>query len=263
MKTWLRTLWNASLLRSEAFSGLLERRDVFFQGFLVIVVVALLVGFPAFVTKVVAAAQPRDAEARLEQANVEIEKALAQLQPFLSSMPAEGREQLAQLPQMIKPWVTAGAEISNLPTVLPSPLGALLEAFGSWLSLPFVNAGFPLAGVSLATWLGYGLWVMLLAKLFGGRGTLSGFLGTSALFAVPHVLGFFAWIPCVGTILNLIAFVWGVLIYVKATIVSQELALGKAVLAVLMPMVALVVLILLIIGVFGLFVTGMISNAVQ
>jgi hypothetical protein len=37
---------------------------------------------------------------------------------------------------------------------------------------------------------------MLLAKLLGGRGTLAGFLGTSALYAAPHALGFFAWIPC-------------------------------------------------------------------
>jgi hypothetical protein len=263
MKTWLNTLWNASLLRSEAFSSFRDRRDVFFQGFLVIVAVALLVGLPALVTDVIGAAQPRGAEAQLEEASAEIGRALAQIEPLLSFMPTEDREQLAQLPQMIKPWIAAGAEISNLPAVLPRPLGALLQAFGSWLSLPFVGAGFPLAAVSLATWLGYGLWVMLLAKLLGGRGTLAGFFGTSALYAVPHVLSFFAWIPCVGSILSLIAFVWGILIYVKATVVSHELTLGRAVIAVLLPMAAIVVLVFAIVALLGTLVTGAISSAVQ
>jgi hypothetical protein len=263
MKTWLNTLWNASLLRSEAFSGLRDRRDVFFQGFLVIVAVSLLVGLPAFVMNLVAAAQPRGTEAQLEQASAEIEKALTQIEPLLSFMPAAEREQLAQIPQMIKPWISAGVEIANLPAILPSPLGALLQAFGKWISLPFADAGFPLAAVSLATWLGYGLWVMLLAKLLGGRGTLAGFFGTSALYAVPHVLSFFAWIPCVGSILSLIAFVWGVLIYVKAVVVSHELPLGKAVVAALLPMAAIVLLVLAAAVLFGALISGMISSAAR
>jgi hypothetical protein len=263
MKAWLNTLWNASLLRSEAFSGLLDRRDVFFRGFLVIIAVALLVGLPSFVTSVIGAAQFRGSEARLEEANAQIERGLAQIEPFLSFMPATDREQLAQLPQIIKPWIAAGVEISNLRTVLPSPLGTLLQAFGAWLSLPFVNAGFPLAAVSLATWLGYGLWVMLLAKLLGGRGTLAGFFGTSALYAVPHVLSFFVWIPCLGGILTLIAFVWGILIYVKATVVSHELTLGRAVVAVFLPMAVIVLLLLGIAVGIGILLSGAISSAGQ
>jgi hypothetical protein len=263
MKTWLNTLWNASLLRSEAFSGFRDRRDVFFQGFLIIVAIALLVGLPSFAADAIRAAQPRQAEAQFEEASAEIEKGLAQMEPFLGFLSAEQREQLVQLPQMIKPWIAAGVEISNLPTVLPSPLGALLQAFGAWLSLPFANAGFPLAAVSLATWLGYGLLVMLLAKLLGGRGTLAGFFGTSALYAVPHVLSFFVWIPCLGPILSLVAFVWGILIYVKATVVSHELTVGRAVAAVLLPMAAVVVLVFAIAVVLGVLVSGVISSAVQ
>jgi hypothetical protein len=263
MKTWLNTLWNASLLRTEAFGGFRDRRDVFFQGFLVIVAVALLVGLPTFAANVIGAAQPRLAEAQFEEASAEFENGLAQIEPFLGFLPTEEREQLVQLPQMIKPWIAAGVEISNLPTVLPSPLGALLQAFGGWLSLPFAKAGFPLAAVSLATWLGYGLWVMLLAKLLGGRGTLAGFFGTSALYAVPHVLSFFIWIPCLGRILSLVAFVWGILIYVKATVVSHELTVGRAVVAVLLPMAAIVVLVLAFAVVLGAVLSGMISSAVQ
>jgi hypothetical protein len=263
MKAWLNTLWNASLLRSEAFRGFRDRGDVFFQGFLVIVVVALLVGLPAFAMNVIRAAQPSQAEAQFDEVSVQIEKGLAQIEPFLGSMPAQEREQLEQLPQVIKPWIAAGVEISNLPSVLPKPLGVLLQALGSWLSLPFVKGGFPLAVVSLATWLGYGLWVMLLAKLLGGRSTLAGFFGTSALYAVPHVLTFFAWIPCFGAMLGLIAFIWGILIYVKATVVSHELTLGRAVVAVLLPMVAILLFVLGIVVLIGVLVSGTIMNAAQ
>jgi hypothetical protein len=181
MKAWLSTLWNASLLRNEAFSGFRDRRDVFFQGFLIIVAVALLVGIPAFAGNVVKAFQPRMSEAQLEEATSQIEKGLTQIEPFLGFMPAEARQQLPEVTRMIKTWMAAGVEISNLHTTLPRPLGALLQAFGGWLSLPFTASGFPLSAVSLVTWLGYGLWVMLLAKLLGGRGTLAGFFGTSAL----------------------------------------------------------------------------------
>jgi hypothetical protein len=259
MKTWLNNLWNACLLRGEALSNFRDRRDVFFQGFLIIVVVALLVGMPAFVSNVVRAVQPPPSEAQLEEAAGQIENSLKQIEPFLGLMPMEARQQLPEITRMVKTWIAAGVEISNLDTALPRPLGGLLQAFGGWLSLPFTASGFPLSVVSLATWLGYGLWVMLLAKLLGGRGTLAGFLGTSALYAVPHVLSFFAWIPCIGAILSLIAFLWGVVIYVKATVVSHELSVGRAFVAVFAPMAVILLLVLV-----GAVLAGvLVSSAVQ
>ena len=263
MKAWLGTLWNASMLRSEAFTDFRDRRDVFFQGFLIIVAVALLVGIPAFVGNVVRAAQPRMVDAQLEEATAQLERGLTLMDPLLSSMPTEERQQLAQLPRLIKTWIAAGIEISNLHTTLPKPLGALLQAFGGWLSLPFVEGGFPLAAVSLGIWLGYGLWVMLLAKLLGGRGTLAGFFGTSALYAVPHVLSFFAWIPCLGSILGLVAFLWGIVVYVKATVVSHELTVGRALLAVFVPMAVIALLVVLGAVSVGALVSGMIVSAIQ
>jgi hypothetical protein len=263
MKAWLNTLWNASLLRSEAFRGFRDRRDVFFQGFLIIVAIALLVGMPTFVGNLVRAVQPPLSEAQLEEATIQIENGLKQIEPFLGSMPAEARQQLTEVTRMIKTWSAVGVEISNLDTTLPRPLGALLQAFGGWLSLPFAASGFPLSVVSLVTWLGYGLWVMLLAKLLGGRGTLAGFLGTSALYAVPHVLSFFSWVPCLGAVLSLIAFLWGIAIYVKATIVSHELSIGRALVAVFVPMAVIVLLVVIGAVLVGGLVLGMISNAIQ
>jgi len=263
MKAWLSILWNASLLRNEAVIGFRDRRDVFFQGFLIIVVVSLLVGFPTFAGDVVKAAQPRLSEAQLEEATAQIEKGLKQVEPLLGFMPTEERQQLTEVVRMVKVWIAAGAEISNLNALLPRPLGTLMQAFGGWLSLPFGKSGFPLASVSLAVWLGYGLWVMLLAKLLGGRGTLAGFFGTSALYAVPHVLTFFAWIPCLGTILSLIAVLWGIVVYVKATVVSHGLTVGRALVAVFLPVLVVVLAVLIVAALVGALASGMISNLVQ
>jgi hypothetical protein len=260
MKALLNTLWNASLLRSEAFSSFRDRRDVFFQGFLIIVFVSLLVGLPAFAGNVVKAAQPRLSEAQLEEATAEMERGLKQVEPLLGFMPAEGRQQLDEIFLVVRAWIAAGVEISNLPTVLPRPLGALMQAFGQWLSLPFGKGGFPLTSVSLAAWFGYGLWVMLLAKLLGGRGTLAGFFGTSALYAVPHLLTFFAWVPCLGGILSLIAFLWGIVIYVKATMVSHGLTAGRALAAVFLPMLVIVLAVIVGAALVGALASGMISN---
>jgi hypothetical protein len=260
MKAWLSTLGNALLLRSEAFTSFRDRRDVFFQGFLIIIVVSLLVGLPVFAGNLIRAARPRLSEVQLEEATTQLEGSLRRVEPLLGFMPAEERQQLNEVVSTVKTWIAAGVEISNLKTVLPRPLGALMQAFGGWLSLPFAKGGFPLASVSLAVWLGYGIWVMLLAKLLGGRGTLAGFFGTSALYAVPHVLAFFAWVPCLGAMVGLIAFLWGIVIYVKATVTSHGLTVGRALVAVFLPMLVVMLAVIVAAALVGVWASGLISN---
>lgn len=240
MKEWVRTLVDAALLRTEAFARFRDRGDVFFQGFLIVVAVALLAGLPGFVGGVVNAAVPRSAEAQLEEATARLDAALAQMEPYLRSVSPTAEEQVAQIVRAARLGIAAGVEIANLPALLPRPVGRLLAAFGLWLSLPFARSGLPLTAAALSIWLGYGIWVMLLAKLLGGRGTLAGFLGTSALYAVPHALTVFAFVPCLGPILGLVAVVWGAVIYVKATAVSHDLSGGRAAVAALVPAVALI-----------------------
>ena len=112
---------------------------------------------------------------------------------------------------------------------MPKPINTFFEQVGKWVSQPFTAGGFPLAAVALATWLGYGIWVMLFAKLLGGRGTLAGFFGVTALYAVPHLLSFFAFIPILGGILGLIAYFWGLAIYIKGTASSHQMTPGTSV----------------------------------
>jgi len=100
--------------------------------------------------------------------------------------------------------------------------------------------------------------VMLAAKLLGGTGRLQEFLGTAALSSVPYLLLILSWVPCLGSVLGLVAWVWGILIWVAATAVAHgwtapvtapegevtryQVSWGKAILAVILPVLALFVL---------------------
>ncbi len=247
MKARLRDLWDAARLRTKVFEGLRLRSDAFLQGFLVIVAVALVAGLPAFVLDLAGRARTTEV-ADTAAARADVRQALETAAPALEGLGvgAEKREQIAQGFDLA---LTIGTEVTALPTRLPRPFGPIFQAAGGWLSRPFADGGFPLAAAALGTWLGYGVWVMLFARLLGGRGTLHGFFGSTALFAVPHLLGVFSRVPVLGAVLGVIAFVWGVVIYVKATAVSHELSLGRATLAVALPLLILLLVIALLLPV--------------
>jgi hypothetical protein len=242
MSAWIRTVWDAALFRTDAFTGFRDRRDAFFRGFLIIVIVALIAGLPVLVTGLVKAFRPAAELTEVDNAMKGFEQGLAQVAPFLGGIPAGSLDQiLEQIRQGMQMGVDIATQIMALPTILPKPLGGIFEATGAWLSRPFTTAGFPMSQAVLATWLGYGIWVMLFAKLLGGRATLARFFGTTALFAGPHVLNILAPLPVVGFLAGFVAFVWGVAVYVKATAVSHELSGERAVLAVALPLVVAVI----------------------
>ena len=168
----------------------------------------------------------------------------------MQNLPPDVRDQLlSQIRQGFQTGQAIAARIEALPTILPRPVGRGLEALGKWLSRPFGGAVFPLSVATLGTWLGYGIWVTLMAKLLGGRADLPGFFGTTSLFAGPHLLNILGPVPILGPLAGFIAFVWGIGIYVKATAVSHELSTERALLAVLLPILILAVI--LIVVVFG------------
>ncbi len=247
MKAWLRDLWGAALLRTKVFEGWRLRSDAFLQGFLVILAVALVAGLPAFVLDLTGRAR-RTEVADTTAARADIRRALEAAAPGLESL-GVGAEKRDQIAQGFDLALTIGTEVSALPARLPKSFGAIFRAVGGWLSRPFADGSFPLAAAALGTWLGYGVWVMLFARLLGGRGALHGFFGSTALFAAPHLLGVFSRVPVLGAVLGVIAFLWGVLIYVKATAVSHELSLGRATLAVALPLLILILVIALLLPV--------------
>lgn len=246
MSTWLRALWDGVLLRHDAFAGLAEQRDAFWRGLLIIVVISLFVHIPILVGDVSAGLRPRPVAAEMDQAMSEIEQAIQQLRPLFADVPDEVVESFVTgFKESMRVSFEIADKIEALPTYLPRPVDRTLQAIGKWLAQPFAGGGFPLAATSVGAWLGYGIWVMLCAKLLGGRGSLAGFFGATALYAVPHALRFFAFVPTVGAVLGVIAYLWGAVIYVKATAVSHQISVERALLAVLLPaLIALLFVIL-------------------
>lgn len=254
MKTWLIDILDALLLRSVAFTRVAARPDAFLHGLLVILVVALLGGAPVVVSDVIrgfgppAVVEPSDLRNSLAEP-------LATLGPVLriAGVPESMLDQI--LSQVEDSAILAGSivtQVQQADTALPRPLAQGLMALGRWLSRPFANSPGPLATATLATWLGYGVWVMLVARLLGGSGTLHGFFGATAYFAAPHILTIFSGVPGVGSILTVVAWVWGVGVYVAATAASHRLSLGRAVLAVFVPFLVLLAVLSLLFLPMGL-----------
>jgi hypothetical protein len=81
--------------------------------------------------------------------------------------------------------------------------------------------------------------VLVAAKILGGRATVQQMLGCTALAAVPFILGVFGFIPQLGYWPGLIAFLWGLVIYVMSTAVANEFGIGKAILAVILPILVI------------------------
>ncbi|MGC8780687.1 MAG: YIP1 family protein, partial [Anaerolineae bacterium] len=203
---------------------------------LIITAVSLFVHIPTLVGDVRSGLQAGPVAAEMDQAMSELEQAIQQFRPLFADVPDETLDSLvAQFKESMRVGFEIAGKIEALPTYLPKPADRTFQAIGKWLSQPFAGGGFPLAAASLGAWLGYGVWVMLFAKLLGGRGSLAGFFGATALYVVPHVLRFFAFVPVVGDALAAIAYVWGALVYVKATAVSHQISVERALLAVLLP----------------------------
>lgn len=123
-----------------------------------------------------------------------------------------------------------------IPAPLPSFVGRFFGWLGNWLSQPFAL---------LAKWLGISIWILLFARLLGGRGGLLPYLAASSLSVIPHLLAAFSFIPCLGGVLTAVGSIWGLVIQYKAVETTQNLSSGRAVAAVLLPYV-----LFLIVGVF-------------
>ena len=142
-----------------------------------------------------------------------------------------------------------GVAVDSIKSPLPRGIAGFFESMGSWVTRAFAHLG---------AWLFYGLWVLLFAKLMGGYGGVDRFLGVTALYAIPNVLAIFGPIRCIGGLIGLVGWIWGVLIYVKAVQVTQRLTAGKAILAAILPalIVLFVVAFFTLLGVLGIIASA-------
>lgn len=248
MKSWLADILDALRLRGATLAAVAERPDAFMRGLLVVVAAALIAGLPALVSGIANGFGPVAVEP-IEVAP-QVTGAFDMMRPWLrsSGLPDAVIDQIVETAQGNTQMAgQVATEIQQLPTALPRPVAQAFKSVGEWLSRPFAGSPFPLAVASLATWLGYGIFVMLFAKLLGGRGTLHGFFGATGFYAAPHVLAIFLPVPVLGAILSFVGFAWGLVIYCVATAVSHRLSSGRALVAVFAPLIALLTLIALLI----------------
>jgi len=251
MTELLNTVRGVIALDIPTFVRFRDSEDVFRRGVTILVLVALVVGMVAFLVDFIGSLMAPPFEAEMAEARQAFEQ-------WLQFMPPEAAEAFKE--QFLS-YFEASMEISRgiaaLPTRFPKVLSNLFQALGHWVSRPLTMLG---------GFLGYGIWVMLAAKLLGGKGRLQEFLGTAALSSVPYLLLVLEKVPCLGSLVGFVAWIWGTIIWIVATAVTHgwvtplttaegaveryKVHWGKAILAVILPALALAVLIL--IGSIGL-----------
>ncbi len=242
MKELLEFAWDVLLFRDEAYVQHVARADVLKRGLALLVLVTLLAGLIPFIVDVINDLRLPTIETQQQEAEVGIQefaKSLDAVRPYLDLPPGFEQEIIAYM----RIGMGIGFDIESLPTQWPEPVGRVLQDLGAFLSLPFSR---------LAGWMGYSLWVLLVAKLMGGRATVSQMLGATALYAVPHVLDFLGFVSCLGPTLGLVTTVWGIAIYVKALTVASDFSIGRAITATIVP--ALIIAALSLLGMLMLFV---------
>lgn len=227
MKELLRFAWDVSIFKHDAYARHVASANVLKRGLLLLVVVTLLAGSISFLIDLVGGIITPPAE-QMEQG---IQDFVATLQQFV---PAEALEPFLE---GFIPGMNIAIRIASLPTPLPQPLATFLSILGAFLSAPFTR---------LTGWAAYAIWVILVARLLGGKGHIPQMLGATALYVIPHILDIFDFIPFLGWLIGVVATLWGIAIYVKGLAAANEFGIGKAILAAILPALALIGLGLLI-----------------
>jgi hypothetical protein len=236
---------DALLFKHETYVQHVARADALKRGLALLVLVTLIAGIASLVVNFVGGLRPTNAQAELREVEEGLQAFFDDAGPFLN-LPPDFKKGVYQGFRAARSGMEIGMRIADLPTPLPKPVGIALSSLGQFLSLPFNR---------LAGWIGYGVWVLLAAKLLGGRATIAQTLGATALYAVPHVLDILGPVPCLGGLLGLVATVWGIAIYVKALAVANEFSVGRATAAIVLP--ALLFTALALLGMLVLFILSL------
>ncbi len=231
-------------LNKKTFERFLAAENPLKLGIFYLFLCFLVVALPTFVSQLIENLQPFTP---VEAAAFE-EQFFSGFDQAMQFMPQDEEFQTIFMQQFRENFgfgLDIAVAIEALPQPLPKPVGGFLQAFGNWLSSPLAHLG---------AWMGYAIWVLLFAKMAGGRGGLNPFLGLTALYAVPNLLGFFSFIPYLGGVISFIGVVWGWIVYIRAVQISQEFSDGKALLIAVLPVLLfiLVVLIFTVISVAGI-----------
>jgi hypothetical protein len=144
-------------------------------------------------------------------------------------------------------------------------LVAVLTGIGTFITAVFVGdivtAIVNLVVGIIMTLIGWGIWAWLTyfigTRLFNGTATWGELLRTLGFAYTPQVLGIFLFIPCVGALLWLAAWVWSIVAGVVAVRQALDFDTGKAVLTVVIAAVVVLVLIIVVTTVLAIAGVGL------
>ena len=204
MKKLLQLAWGVLLFKHEAYVQHVDSADVLKRGLMLLVIVTLVAGTLSLIINVIGNLRPMSAQAQRQQVDQNLQEFIASFREMrqYSDIPPGFEEQIVAY---MRPGIEMGL---------------------AFLSLPFIR---------ITSWIGYTIWVLLVAKLLGGRATVSQTLGATALYAVPHILNILGFVSCLGGLLGFVATVWGIGIYVKALAVANDFDIGRAIIATIVP----------------------------
>lgn len=247
--TWFATARDALMLKPEPYERLGHGKASIRQGVAIVAVVGLIIGVVAAVV-----ALPglfRSPAAAVDDFFNGITQALNQFRAFGGQTSPE----LQQFLDIYKRSMESFRPFVDQIMAIRAPLPPFFERFFAWVGV-LITRPFAL----LAGWLSISIWIMLFARLLGGRGGLVHYLNASALSVIPHLLGVLAFIPCIGGLLALVGSIWGLAMQYKAVQVTHGLSQGRAIAAVLLPYILFVLLIGLIASLVALGIFAMVSS---
>jgi hypothetical protein len=246
-------LWKGAMtFDTPTFSALSESGDAFRKGFLVLLLVGLLVGLVNGGVQLAQTLSYGSATGEMQAVLGQIEQSMQQGFDIAKQY---GGEVDPEIEKMILDNLKAGfkiaEDVAKVPTPLPWPWGSIFEFLGRMASVPFAW---------LSSLILYGIFVHIFSRALGGQASVGQFFGSVALARAPHLISILHFIPSVGPLLGVLAAIWGFLIYIHGTAVSQRFGHGRALLAVLLPIIVpfllLAVFVLFIILVAALTSTG-------
>lgn len=231
---WFReTLMGTLRMEDATFEELRDAPDGMARGLQFMVALALFVGLVVGAASFFEGVSANPAQ--------EVELAMDQVEEVFVQLEEAGifgeEEEAGFVLDNIRAGMNMGLNIAGVveeTTPAPTPMVHLLQALGQALSKPF-------SWISL--WLAWGVLTLLAARFLGGTATIQSMLATTSLVAAPHVLDAVGWVDCAGALVGALAWIWGFVVYVKATAIANRIGPGQAVLAVLLPLIILGVLV--------------------
>lgn len=181
------------------------------QGFGMIVVAGLIAGLIPFVVDLIQALAYGTAVPLAQ---------MASQWDAMGSLVGQGRAPFSV-------WREAAETVAGLDPIAPGWLAAFLSALGGWIDWPLRW---------LTSWIVYGLTVLVIAKLLGAPTTLQRFYAGVSYAYLPLLLLGLTPIPFVGWLFALAAWIWALIVYVRAVRVVAEFDTLRAFVSVISPL---------------------------